>query len=69
MSACMTQLSVSPVKLAHWFSKTLATPRKVMLGVYQYLIIPFTACAEQYIVLPICMLLMLPAVGKVLLFC
>ncbi len=64
MSACMTQFSVSPIKLAHLFSKTLATPRKVMLGVYQYLIISFTDCAEQFIVLPICMPLMLPAVGK-----
>ena len=69
MSACMTHFSVSPVKLAHLFSKTLATPRKVMLGVYQYLIMSFTDCAEQYIVLPICMPLMLPAVGKVLVFC
>jgi len=40
-----------------------------MLGVYQYLIISLTDCAEQYIVLPICMPLMLPAVGKVLVFC
>ena len=64
MSACMTQFSVSPIKLAHLFSKTLATSRKVMLGVYQYLIISFADCAEQFIVLPICMPLMLPAVGK-----
>lgn len=41
-----------------------ATPRKAMLGVYQYCILSFTDRAEQYIVLRICMVLMLPAVGK-----
>ena len=35
-----------------------------MLGVYQYLIMSFTDCAEQYIVLPLCMPMVLPAVGK-----
>ncbi len=35
-----------------------------MLGVYQYLMLPFTDCAEQYIVLPICLRMLLPAVGK-----
>ena len=38
-----------------------------MLGVYRYLIMSLTNCAEQYIMLPVCMHMMLPASVSVLL--
>lgn len=44
-----------------------ATPTKAMLGVYRYLIMSLTNCAEQYIMLPVCMHMMLPASVSVLL--